>query len=968
MQCLFSVLVIGLLVGSTNLGVLPRFAPTNVVVAQEEDETDEDGEGDAPDTFEEAPIASCAAGVRTSAILYEADGHVDEEAAHGGEIWSGGATLLGTTYAVAGQKVLTVNATLVRGEPATGQVCEGTLKKLAGPTITPTSLPASGGTTINAAFKYCFEAADGTCDEQTVTGTFGPFSVDTTSAGTTSTPPSTPPASDDSAPTAPAAVGTDVLPPLDPAAPTVHEEVAKRIFGLDTTLEALPPTELIALEDLRRAAAQPEEATTPLPELDVLPAPNAVPVLKDADVTIGDGKGVTTQSIVETAPPPAADAPQLSFEAFRAALDAIPGIQALAVWRDEMSNKIVVRFTNEVTHITSETTIDQLTTAFLKTFTASQQTLIFDTTFDEVFQKHLSEAVAQTWDGHTELPTLGEAQFGEAYKYHLFTYEPLKSLPVLPDHPDDMTLTGSAATIARDAFDGLSSTKGYGASYLDRVRDSLRSRPIHVFTNLQLSEGEFGISTSIPWPQISWNKVFDTSKSYTNWKNKEQKCGDPEPPRPEAVGQPPSSLYDRTVFQGQDLIGVQDLFELRKDVQDLEQFRGDPEKLQNAIDGLSNVARFITPIGDDELITANQEAISSRISQSQALLRKVSQLAATQHERGEILIATPAAPAECITYELNVLALYRDVMRRRARIETDLRTRNPARLSYRTMSVPEYERALDEYELKKQNVMKTAMDRTLKTFSDAKISTACTSVGRCLAITDDKQDLAAWAKAVQTQLGQAVSGSGFVTLPPTMVPVVGEDRSGDGAGLQLIDRAMAQEAETLPALTLVPTNYLKITTNGAPVGILVTDPAGRNVGYNPVDGGTVTNVEGATYEGVGGAESTLTVPGIVDGNYSIAFIPLADGAVTGSIELAIGDQLVTKPLSLTMASGTTQRETIEVDLTVDESPIAFTGRRDVPTWVVTALVVTAVLGLLLLVWLVRWFIRHRQVSAPAVPV
>lgn len=177
------------------LGALSLIAVmiVGVAFAQEEDETDQ------PDTYEEAPLAACAAGVRATAILYNADGTVDEAAAHGGDIWTGSGQLAGQTYKTAtGKNILTVESRLDRGDPSPGETCPGTLQNLGISSISPAILPASGSFTIDITLRYCLAQGDGACPEESVTGTFGAFMVEEmeptpdetspTPASTTTTP------------------------------------------------------------------------------------------------------------------------------------------------------------------------------------------------------------------------------------------------------------------------------------------------------------------------------------------------------------------------------------------------------------------------------------------------------------------------------------------------------------------------------------------------------------------------------------------------------------------------------------------------------------------------------------------------------------------------------------------------------------------------------------------------------------
>lgn len=143
------------------------------------EENEDENESEEVDTYQEAPLLACEPGVRASATLYTADGAIDEEAAHGGDVWTGGGRLSGLTYATTdGKKILTVNPRLDRGEPASGQTCSGTLSDLGVSAMTPTTLPAAGSFLIDVTLRYCLVVADEPCGANFVTGTFGAFTVE----------------------------------------------------------------------------------------------------------------------------------------------------------------------------------------------------------------------------------------------------------------------------------------------------------------------------------------------------------------------------------------------------------------------------------------------------------------------------------------------------------------------------------------------------------------------------------------------------------------------------------------------------------------------------------------------------------------------------------------------------------------------------------------------------------------------
>ncbi|MCP8313901.1 MAG: caspase family protein [archaeon] len=69
---------------------------------------------------------------------------------------------------------------------------------------------------------------------------------------------------------------------------------------------------------------------------------------------------------------------------------------------------------------------------------------------------------------------------------------------------------------------------------------------------------------------------------------------------------------------------------------------------------------------------------------------------------------------------------------------------------------------------------------------------------------------------------------------------------------------------------------IRITAH-SPVNILVTDPTGRRVGYDPVTDSVINEIPGATYSGIGSEPQTITIPSPLDGLYRVDAFGTASG-------------------------------------------------------------------------------------------
>ncbi|MCP4424006.1 MAG: hypothetical protein GY803_05910, partial [Chloroflexi bacterium] len=108
----------------------------------------------------------------------------------------------------------------------------------------------------------------------------------------------------------------------------------------------------------------------------------------------------------------------------------------------------------------------------------------------------------------------------------------------------------------------------------------------------------------------------------------------------------------------------------------------------------------------------------------------------------------------------------------------------------------------------------------------------------------------------------------------------------------------------------------------SPVDVLVTDPAGRRIGYDPQSGGMVNEIDGAFYSGNGSEEEFFLLPAGAVGEYTVTTVGTDSGAYAVSTHRVSGDEMRT----IGVVSGETQTgqiisQTIDYDL--DLQPLFF---------------------------------------------
>ncbi|MBI4175290.1 hypothetical protein HY523_01590, partial [Candidatus Berkelbacteria bacterium] len=177
--------------------------------------------------------------------------------------------------------------------------------------------------------------------------------------------------------------------------------------------------------------------------------------------------------------------------------------------------------------------------------------------------------------------------------------------------------------------------------------------------------------------------------------------------------------------------------------------------------------------------------------------------------------------------------------------------------------------------------------------------------------------------AVEGELTVAGQSRGYEVLGLTRsLQLSSEFRQTADRGTSWLDRALAAEVapeeaaptdETEP-LVSAETNYLRVAFQGVPALLTVTDPLGRSVGINPLTNLPLSQVPAAIVGGSGSPHTTIFLPEIVKGEYTVVVTPLADGEGTLWTESSIGGSepeqtVVTK----TVQMGSPQVGTVTID-------------------------------------------------------
>ncbi|EKD56259.1 MAG: hypothetical protein ACD_58C00244G0002 [uncultured bacterium] len=89
------------------------------------------------------------------------------------------------------------------------------------------------------------------------------------------------------------------------------------------------------------------------------------------------------------------------------------------------------------------------------------------------------------------------------------------------------------------------------------------------------------------------------------------------------------------------------------------------------------------------------------------------------------------------------------------------------------------------------------------------------------------------------------------------------------------------------------TNFIHLSSD-KPVGILIIDPSGRAVGWNPISQNEVNQIVNTSYSGIGSANPEMLLRGLTEGSYRIRLLGLDDGPYKVNLAIATEDQVWTK--------------------------------------------------------------------------
>lgn len=169
------------------------------------------------------------------------------------------------------------------------------------------------------------------------------------------------------------------------------------------------------------------------------------------------------------------------------------------------------------------------------------------------------------------------------------------------------------------------------------------------------------------------------------------------------------------------------------------------------------------------------------------------------------------------------------------------------------------------------------------------------------------------ARIRSRELGYGITQFGAVSAPISQTP----------AGVT-IARAQETTAAEITPEQIRETNYVRVRYQGVPAMLAVTDPLGRAVGLNPIDGTHFVQIDGATDEGNGSDTSELFLPNLSEGEYLVT--------VTGS---EAGNGKVT--IETSAGTNAPQQSSYDLALTSGESQtltaaVAFAAQRTVSPW------------------------------------
>jgi hypothetical protein len=108
-----------------------------------------------------------------------------------------------------------------------------------------------------------------------------------------------------------------------------------------------------------------------------------------------------------------------------------------------------------------------------------------------------------------------------------------------------------------------------------------------------------------------------------------------------------------------------------------------------------------------------------------------------------------------------------------------------------------------------------------------------------------------------------------------------------------------------------PATMLKFTLR-SPADLLVTDPLGRQVGFNGQE--QLNQIPGATYTGPASEPEILTIPNPIAGTYNVQLIGTATGTYTLTTETSVGGIIVSQQIETgSISEGTTVTSTVSIE-------------------------------------------------------
>jgi len=180
-----------------------------------------------------------------------------------------------------------------------------------------------------------------------------------------------------------------------------------------------------------------------------------------------------------------------------------------------------------------------------------------------------------------------------------------------------------------------------------------------------------------------------------------------------------------------------------------------------------------------------------------------------------------------------------------------------------------------------------------------------------------------------------------------------EDNDNDRFG----DRTNSLSAEYSGTLTGVP--ILQVTAE-SPVNILVTDPNGLRVGYDPVLG-SLNEIPGATYSGPGTEPQMITIPSPLSGLYIIDRFGTGTGTYTITIEFIAEDGSITdsETWTGTTAPGQLDRGSIQL---FEDGTFADMPHGVIPEVPLGTIIASAAMIIALVTYVVMPKFRKKQIN------